>query len=141
MLPEGFVRPERSMFTVQSFIAIVGLTGIVVNDAIVLIDFVNNRRRAGLGPRAALITAAHQRMRAMIMPSVTTIAGLMPMAIGMPEFSVAWSPMATCFVAGVIVSTTMTLLVVPVLYELLERFQSRWRRPSPESGSTATMEV
>jgi multidrug efflux pump subunit AcrB len=132
LLPEGFVRPERSMFTVQSFIAIVGLTGIVVNDAIILIDFVNNRRRAGLAPRPALITAAHQRMRAMIMTSVTTIAGLLPMAIGIPSFSVAWSPMATCFVAGVIVSTTMTLLVVPVLYEQLERLLARWGRKPRE---------
>jgi multidrug efflux pump subunit AcrB len=136
LLPDGFIRPERSMFTVQSFIAIVGLTGIVVNDAIVLIDFVNNRRRAGMGPRAALITAAHQRMRAMIMTSVTTVAGLLPMAIGFPEFSVAWSPMATCFVAGVIVSTTMTLLVVPVLYEQLERVLARFRRPSSTPEET-----
>jgi HAE1 family hydrophobic/amphiphilic exporter-1 len=115
-LPEGLVRPERGMFTVQSFIAIVGLTGVVVNDAIVLIDFINRRRAEGLSLYDALRTAGHQRMRAILLTSITTIAGLLAMAIGIPEFSIAWSPLATCFIAGLTMSTFMTLLVVPVMY-------------------------
>jgi multidrug efflux pump subunit AcrB len=122
-LPEGLIRPERGVFTVQSFIAIVGLTGVVVNDAIVLIDFINRRRTEGLSLHEALVTAGHQRMRAILLTSITTIAGLTTMAIGIPEFSIAWSPLATCFIAGLMMSTVMTLLVVPVMYLLLERLK------------------
>lgn len=131
--PEGVVRPERGMFTVQSFIAIVGLTGVVVNDAIVLVDFINNRRREGLPLIEALLTAGHQRMRAILLTSLTTIAGLLTMALGIPEFSIAWSPLATCFIAGLVASTFLTLLVVPVLYLLLDRFTpARLRGPDQE---------
>jgi HAE1 family hydrophobic/amphiphilic exporter-1 len=132
-LPEGMVRPERGMFTVQSFIAIVGLTGVVVNDAIVLVDFINHRRAEGLPLIDALLTAGHQRMRAILLTSLTTIAGLFTMAVGFPDFSIAWSPMATCFIAGLTASTFMTLLVVPVLYLLLDRFAFRQARPVVEN--------
>ncbi len=116
-LPDGWVRPERSMLTISSFIAIVGLTGIVVNDAIVLIDFINQRRAEALGRIDALRLAGIQRMRPILMTTISTIAGLIPMSIGIPYFSTSWSPFATCFVAGLTVSTAMTLLVIPVLYD------------------------
>ena len=123
-LPEGWIRNERSYFTVQGFIAIIGLTGLVVNDAIILINFINKRLAEGLPLETALLTAGHQRMRPILMTTITTIAGLSPMAIGIPDFSITWSPFATCFIAGLSVSTTMTLLVVPVLYLLLNRITS-----------------
>lgn len=121
LLPEGAIRPERAWITVSSFIAVVGLTGIVVNDAIVLIDFINRHRRDGGGALRAAHLAGHQRMRPILMTTISTIAGLVPMAIGIPHFSIAWSPFATCFVTGLIVATGMTLLVVPVLYVLIAR--------------------
>jgi HAE1 family hydrophobic/amphiphilic exporter-1 len=120
-LPEGWVRPERAMFTVQTFIAIVGLTGMVVSEAIVLVEFINARRADGLALHPALVTAGHQRLRPILMATTTTIAGLLPMAIGIPAFSVAWSPMATAFVAGLMMSTALTLVVLPAGYLLLER--------------------
>ena len=122
--PEGWVRDERSYFTVQGFIAIVGLTGLVINDAIILIDFINSRRAEGQSLTQALLTAGHQRMRPIVMTTATTIAGLLPMAIGIPDFSITWSPFATCFIAGLTVSTSMTLLVLPVLYLILERIRN-----------------
>jgi multidrug efflux pump subunit AcrB len=129
--PDGMIRPERGMFTVQSFIALVGLTGVVVNDAIVLIDFINIRRAEGRPLFEALRMAGHQRMRAILLTSITTIAGLLTMAIGIPEFSIAWSPLATCFIAGLTMSTFMTLLVVPVMYLILERLKGN-REPMQE---------
>lgn len=119
LLPEGWVRPERAMFTVQTFVAIVGLTGMVVSEGIVLTEFINARRADRLPLREALHTAAHQRLRPILMATTTTIAGLLPMAIGIPDFSVAWSPMATAFVAGLLLSTVLTLLVLPAGYLLL----------------------
>ena len=124
MLPEGTIRPERSYFTVNGFMAVVGLTGLVINDAIVLINFMNKRLSEGLPLKKALLIAGHQRMRPILMTTVTTIAGLLPMAIGIPDFSIAWSPFATAFIAGLSVSTLMTLLVLPVLFEVLEKIRS-----------------
>lgn len=126
--PEGLVRPERAMLTVQTFIAIIALTGLVVNDAIVLIDFINQRRREGLPLRLAIITASHQRMRPIMLTTITTIFGLLAMAIGIPRFAIEWSPMATCFIAGLSLSTVMTLLLVPMLYERLALFTD-WMTP------------
>jgi len=143
VLGPAVIRPERSYFTVQSFIAIVGLTGLVINDAIVFIDFINRRRAEGMPLREAVTVAGEQRMRPILMTSLTTIAGLLPMAIGIPAFSIAWSPFATCFIAGLIMSTALTLLVLPVLYELLDRLAARtargWRRlfPTGERGEEA----
>ena len=129
-LPDGWVRDERSYFTVQGFIAIVGLTGLVINDAIILINFINSRRAEGQSLTQALLTAGHQRMRPIVMTTATTIAGLLPMAIGIPDFSITWGPFATCFIAGLSVSTSMTLLVLPVLYLILERIRNSAAWPS-----------
>ena len=128
LLPEGMVIAERSWFTVQSFIAIIGLAGLVINDAIVLIDFINQRRREGLRLEDELLVAGHQRMRPIVMTTVTTIAGLIPMAIGIPDFSITWGPFATCFIAGLSVSTAMTLLMVPVLYQQVDHVSVFVRR-------------
>ena len=84
MLPEGSIRPERSYFTMNGFMAVVGFTGLVINDAIVLINFMNKRLADGLPLKQALLVAGHQRMRPIIMTSLTTIAGLLPMAVGIP---------------------------------------------------------
>lgn len=119
-LGPAVVRPDRSLFTVYTFIAIVALTGMVVNNAIVLIDFINKRRSPDVPLRETLRQAGHIRLRAILLTTVTTLAGMLPTAIGIPDFSLTWSPMATAFVAGLGLSTILTLLVVPVLYELLD---------------------
>jgi HAE1 family hydrophobic/amphiphilic exporter-1 len=123
ILPEGMVRPERSWITVLAFISLVGLTGIVVNDAIILVDFIQRRKSEGASIEEALRLAGHERMRPILMTTISTIAGLLPMAIGIPNFDVRWSPFATVFVAGLLVATTMTLLVVPVLYRYTHQIE------------------
>lgn len=140
LLPEGVIAAERAMVTVQSFIAIIGLTGLVVNDAIVLIDFINAERRKGTPLLEAVKTGAHHRVRPIIMTTWSTIAGLLPLAIGIPDFSITWGPFATCFVAGLTMSTLMTLLIIPVLYHLLEKFKEKFSTAQfqPSKFSTAT---
>ncbi|OUU20513.1 MAG: hypothetical protein CBC13_10565 [Planctomycetia bacterium TMED53] len=125
VLPEGLIRPERAWITVLAFISLVGLTGIVVNDAIVLVDFIQRRRDEGFPLDQALRLAGHERMRPILMTTISTIAGLLPMSIGIPSFDVRWSPFATVFVAGLLVATMMTLLVVPVLYRYTDAIEKK----------------
>jgi len=85
----------RSTFTVGSLMAVVGLAGMTVNDSLILIDFMNKRISQGQTMRAAVLDACRTRMRPVLITTLTTIMGLLPIAIGIPYKSVAWSPMAT----------------------------------------------
>ncbi|TVR13927.1 MAG: efflux RND transporter permease subunit [Planctomycetota bacterium] len=138
---DGLIRPERTLFTVNSFIAIIGLSGLVVNGGIVLMDFINRRLREGLDDEEAIITAAHQRLRPIILTTLTTMAGLLPMAVGLPDFSVTWGPFATSFIGGLAVSSAMTLLVLPPLVLIFVRMrrsaQQAWLRYHPASNPQA----
>jgi multidrug efflux pump subunit AcrB len=116
------VRPERALFTVNSFIAVVALTGMVVNNAIILIDAINTERRLDVPLVRTLRICVHSRLRAVLLTTGTTIAGMLTTAIGIPEFSLVWSPMATAFIAGLSLSSILTLLVVPGLYLIYERY-------------------
>lgn len=118
----------RTPFTVGSFMAVVGLTGLVVNDTLLLIDFMNKRRRRGRPLRAAVVEACAARMRPVLITTVTTLLGLLPMALGIPNKSIAWAPMATTFCAGLSSATLLTLLVTPANYELLESARGLYRR-------------
>jgi HAE1 family hydrophobic/amphiphilic exporter-1 len=114
----------RTTFTVGSFLAIVGLAGIAVNDALLLIDFMNVRLRQGKALRDAVIEACAARMRPVLITTVTTMLGLLPMAIGIPNKSITWAPMATAFVAGLSSATILTLLITPANYEFSIQFKS-----------------
>ena len=118
----------RTTFTVGSFLAIVGLAGIAVNDTLLLIDFMNVRRRGGKDLREAIIESCAARMRPVIITTVTTMLGLLPMAIGIPNRSIEWAPMATAFVAGLSSATFLTLLITPANYEFYENMKTSVRR-------------
>ncbi len=118
----------RSTFTVASFMAVVGLAGVAVNDSLILIDFINTRRREGVSLREAVLDACSARMRPVLITTVTTMLGLLPMAIGIPRKSMTWAPMATAFVTGLSSATILTLLIIPVEYELSEGLRLRIRR-------------
>ncbi len=121
---------SRSTFTVGSFLAVIGLAGVAVNDSLILIDFINVRRREGKGMREAVIEGCSLRMRPVLITTVTTVLGLLPMAIGIPDKSIAWAPMATAFCTGLSSATILTLLIIPVEYELVERIRPFFRRLS-----------
>ncbi len=107
-----------------SVVAIIGavmLAGIVVNNAIVLVDAVNQRRRAGEDLRTALVDAGLHRLRPILMTSATTVLGLMPMALGLGEGAELRAPLAITVIGGLTVGTLLTLVVIPVVYSLLCR--------------------
>ena len=119
---------SRSLFTVNSLIAVVGVTGVVVNDSLVLIEFINKRYRSGLSRRQATIEATHIRLRPIILTTLTTTLGLLPMAIGFPEYSIVWGTMAMTFVTGLCTATFLTIFVVPVQWDLIEGAKEHWQK-------------
>ena len=115
----------QSLFTVNSFIAVIGVVGVVVNDALVLIDFMNKGYRSGLSRRESIDRAVHIRLRPIILTTMTTLLGLLPMALGIPDYSVVWGAMASTFVCGLGAATLLTLWVVPVIWDLIQARQEK----------------
>jgi len=107
--------------SVVAFIGLIMLAGIVVNNAIVLVDLINQLRREGLDRHAAIIEAGRARLRPILMTTLTTTLGLLPMALGFGEGAEVRAPMAITVIGGLSVSTLLTLLVIPVVYSLLDR--------------------
>jgi HAE1 family hydrophobic/amphiphilic exporter-1 len=109
-------------FNVQSFIGTIMLGGIVVNNAILLVDHTNLLRRRDLMPlRDAIEEAGRRRLRPILMTATTTIFGLVPLALGLGEGGEAQAPMARVVIGGLLSSTFITLIFVPVVYSIFER--------------------
>jgi HAE1 family hydrophobic/amphiphilic exporter-1 len=103
----------------MSGIGIVVLIGIVDNDAIIKVDFINQSRRAGLGLRNAIYEAGRARLRPIVITSLTTILGVLPMALGLGSGSELYAPLAIALLGGMVTSTVLTLIVIPVLYSVV----------------------
>ncbi len=110
-----------STISVVVFIGLILLAGIVVNNAIVLIDFVNQLRERGMKKREALIAGGRSRLRPILMTTLTTVLGLIPLALGIGEGAEIRAPMAITVIGGLSVSTLLTLIVIPVVYSVLDR--------------------
>jgi HAE1 family hydrophobic/amphiphilic exporter-1 len=110
-----------STISVVVLIGAILLAGIVVNNAIVLIDFVNQLRAQGMSKIEALVEGGRLRLRPILMTTVTTVLGLLPLALGIGEGAEIRSPMAITVIGGLTVSTLLTLVVIPVVYATLDR--------------------
>ncbi len=106
---------------VMVFLGLIMLAGIVVNNAIVLVDYINQLRRRGLGKMEAIKQAGQVRLRPILMTTTTTVLGLLPMALGLGEGAEIRTPMAITVIAGLISATLLTLVVIPTLYAIFER--------------------
>ncbi len=131
-------------FSFIVFIGIVSLVGIVVNNGIVMIDAINRKRRAGMPIDQAIRDASVQRFRPVLLTTVTTIAGLLPLTLNISEGGEFWVPLGVAIISGLLTASVLTLFVVPVLYALFEgpprgfalkrarELVQRWlRRPEP----------
>ena len=138
---ESFIHPLIIMFTVPlglvgvilalaltatavSVVVLLGLiilSGIMVNNAILLVDYANKVRRAGQTSRAALLQAGQVRLRPILMTTLTTVLGLSPMALGWGEGAEIRAPMAIAVMGGLLFSALLTLFFIPVVYELVDR--------------------
>jgi len=103
------------------FIGLIMLAGIVVNNAIVLLDLINQLRERGMDRMTAIREGARLRLRPIMMTTLTTVLGLLPMALGIGQGAEMRTPMAITVIGGLLTSTLLTLLVVPVMYSLLDR--------------------
>ncbi|MCP3916760.1 MAG: efflux RND transporter permease subunit [bacterium] len=141
------LRLQNIPLSVVVFIGLILLAGIVVNNAIVLVDRINAKRAEGLAKTAAILEAGRARLRPIMMTTATTVLGLLPLTgwmAGIPVIGVLGSgegaelraPMAITVIAGLVSSTLLTLLVIPVIYELL----SYERKPGSNPGPVPTSE-
>ncbi len=117
---------------IQSFMGVIFMVGIAVSNSVLLVEFANRRRAAGVGVEESVVQAATVRLRPIVMTSLAAVLGLLPMAIGFGRGSEANVPLARAVVGGLGVSTVLTLFVVPVLYQLLKARRSVFR-VDPES--------
>lgn len=110
-----------SYVSVIAMIGFVMLSGIIVNNGIVLVDYINQQRKQGVEKYEAIVEAGRTRLRPIVMTALTTILGLLTMAIGLGMGAEMTQPMAIVTIGGLIYGTLLTLLVVPCIYDLLNR--------------------
>ncbi|WCR28120.1 efflux RND transporter permease subunit [Paenibacillus thiaminolyticus] len=130
-MPTMFIGVNFGLFitgtpiSVTALIGIIMLAGIVVNNAIILVDYINIQRRSGLERHEAIMQGAPSRLRPIFMTTLTTVLGLIPLALGIGEGAEMQAPLAIVVIFGLSSSTIFTLLLVPVMYTYLDDF-SNW---------------
>ena len=110
---------------VMSIIGMVVLVGLVVDDAVIEIDYINQLRRKGKGLRESVVEGCMTRLRAILMASLDTVAGLIPMSLGLERGSELLKPLGIVVAGGLLFSTFLTLILIPVIYEWVERLKER----------------
>lgn len=126
-----------SALSIIAMLALITLGGTVVNNAIVMVEYINLLRRDyGLELRAALLQGSASRMRPILMTSLTTLMGVLPMALARGNGSEVYAPLGQAIFGGLFTSTLITLFIIPVLYELIER-----RKPDPRMAALNAQEA
>ena len=113
---------------IMALIGIIMLAGIAVNSSIILVDRISQLRQDGLSRREAIMQAGQQRIRPIIMTSLTTILALLPLTFGFGESASLRSPMALAVIGGLVTSTLLTLVVIPCVYDVLDGMKDRFRK-------------
>jgi HAE1 family hydrophobic/amphiphilic exporter-1 len=113
--------------SITSFIGMIMLVGIVTKNAIVLVDYINQLREKGMPLHEAIVTGGSRRLRPVLMTALTTIGGMLPLAISSGEGSEMWKPMAVAVIGGLALSTIVTLILIPSVYALTDRWRKRGR--------------
>jgi multidrug efflux pump subunit AcrB len=125
----------HTTLSTTSFMGIIMMVGIVVSNGVLLVEYTNELRRHGLPLAEAVVRAGRTRLRPILMTSLTTIVGLIPMALGILVGSEANAPLARAVIGGLTVSTVLTLVLVPTFYTILEE---RFPRVLPAEDATAS---
>jgi len=112
-------------FNIVAFMGVIMMSGIVLSNAIILVDYINILRRQGTPRREAILTAGKTRLRPILMTALTTILAMIPLAVGIGEGAEMEAGLATAVIGGLTASTVLTLILVPVLYTILEDLGGR----------------
>ena len=107
--------------SVVVMIGVIMMAGIVVNNAIILVDTINGIRREGVEKIQAILEAGRRRLRPILITTTTTVLGLMPMALGLGDGSEIRAPMAITVIGGLVLSTALTLILIPTVYAIVDR--------------------
>jgi multidrug efflux pump len=119
ILLTGLFTATKPTFSIIVLYGIVGLAGIAVNDAIVMVTFINNARAKGVKRWRSIVQSGRLRLRAIILTSVTTMCGVLPMMLGLGGKSEIWAPMASTIFFGLGCATLLTLFIIPSLYTII----------------------
>src|SRR5699024_10324813 len=103
-------------FSIPAFIGVIMLAGIVVNNSIVLVDYINILRRRGMERHEAIVEAGRNRLRPILMTTLTTVLGMVPLGLALGEGAEMQQPLAVTIIFGLSVSSVFTLLLIPVVY-------------------------
>ncbi len=122
--------------SVPALIGVIMLAGIVVNNAIVLVDYINQLRKRGMERREAVIKAGFTRFRPILMTTLTTVLGLLPLALGLGEGAATQAPMATVVIGGLAFSTLLTLVFIPVVYTIFDDWTKKIKNLKIKFGKT-----
>jgi HAE1 family hydrophobic/amphiphilic exporter-1 len=123
-----------STINIMTLVGIVMLMGLVTKNAILLIDFVKQRREGGMDRTDAILHAGPIRLRPILMTTFATVFGMLPLALGLGPGAEMRAPMARAVIGGVISSTLLTLVIVPVVYTIIDDFVGFFRRKKKEIG-------
>ncbi len=115
-------------FNIMALIGLIMLAGIAVNNSIILVDRINQLIREGLDRKTAIIEAGQQRIRPIFMTSLTTVLALLPLTFGFGESASLRSPMALAVIGGLVTSTLLTLVVIPCVYDILDRIKGVFKK-------------
>ncbi|MEM1154082.1 MAG: efflux RND transporter permease subunit [Pseudomonadota bacterium] len=124
-------------FSMMSVIGVIALSGVVVNDSLLLVDYTNKAVERGMDRFAAVSEATTRRFRAIMLTSITTFMGLAPMLLERAVQAQDMVPMAISLAFGIVFATVITLLLLPCLYLMLDDLQRWWNREAPDSDSDA----
>jgi len=113
----------RIPFSLMGYIGIIMLAGIAVNDAIIFVDYINTLRKKGVEKREAILLAGQDRIRPIFMTTITTILALLPLSFGIGEGASLRTPLAIAVIGGLVTSTLMTLIVIPVIYNQIDKLR------------------
>jgi multidrug efflux pump subunit AcrB len=116
----------RYPFTLNAGVAIVALAGVVVNDSIVLVDFIKRARERGASRWESVVEAGCMRLRPILLTSITTILGVLPLAMGWGGVSTSWGPMAAALGWGLAFATVLTLFVIPSLFSIVDDIRAKY---------------
>jgi multidrug efflux pump subunit AcrB len=118
----------------MSLMGVIALSGVVVNDSLILVDHINNAIKSGVEPLRAVVESGTQRFRAILLTSLTTFFGLAPMLLERSAQAQEIVPMAVSLAFGIVFATVITLLLVPALYMILLDLK-QWREPTAQSSA------